>query len=121
MTAGSWNIPRKSTILTSCSLDKLASVSRCEANLSAYQAVRSAEFLTDSGFGIGVKSNPPASTALRNRISVATIVVLVERDRFDHVLCEAMFVLKVWKKKILKQKRGLIGLHGSSIPKIMPS
>ena len=54
-------------------LDSLDKVSRCDAKLSVYQTAKSAESLIDSGRGIGVKSNAPAATALKNLISVATM------------------------------------------------
>jgi hypothetical protein len=92
-------------------------VSRCDAKLSVYQAARSAEFLMDSGRGIGVKSKAPAATALRNRISVAAMCharssAVFEIRRDDNRPCraeslrsrllgEAMFIFEVREKNLV--------------------
>jgi len=83
MTAGNWNTPLKSMILSSCSFESFVSFSKRGSKFDEYQAARSDEFLTESGRGLGLRSNSPAATASINRISADTICQASSNAHFE--------------------------------------
>src|SRR5216683_2288963 len=73
VTAGRWDIPRKSTILTNCSPESFVSASKFFEYRCSYQAAISAGVLTFSGIMDGLVSNTPLITHSTKRISVAAM------------------------------------------------
>ena len=118
-TAGSWNMPRKSTILARDSPLSSSSFCRFAAKLSSNQAAMPAEFVIDSGRGMGVKSNAPTGYSgekalLRScdvpgqlqrgfRNGVGTIVTFIEWNGFDHPPGGLVFILERGQRRRSKR------------------
>ena len=119
--------------MSSCSFDSFVSLWKCPANLSVYQAVRSLEFLMESGRpGTQIEGarrhsfheshlcgrDMPGQIQRTFRNFVRTIVAFVQGNRFDNALRDALFVLEPREVNTMKQKISLFGLdllHGYRI------